>query len=406
MERTKRRLKFTAMAAVVAGSLMACSGVTPGATDPEELPTYPFETPTENETPDAEPEPTTPPDDEPEVIPEVSVRINTVATELAAPWGLVELPLGSYLITERDNARLRVIAPDGEISEVTGPGAEQIATTTHTVGEGGLLGVALHPDFPDDRTIVLYRTARPADPVNQVFTATLSEDYELMFGEYLLEIPAASTHNGGAVAFGPDGYLYVGTGDAGEPALAQDADSLAGKILRVDLDGTPAPGNPLPGSPVWSLGHRNVQGFDWDSEGTMYASEFGANAFDELNLIVPGGNYGWPAVEGMSDGDTPTDNFRDPLYTWPTSQASPSGLAVTHEGIYLAGLRGERLWRVPLGDEDLPAQELLAGEYGRLRNVLTISGGDLVVLTNNTDGRGQPRTGDDQLLRVRVQPAD
>lgn len=403
MERMTRRFTFAAMAALVAGSLVACAGITPSATDPEELPTYPYQTPTEAETETPTPDPDIP--IEPEPIPEVDVQINAIATGLSAPWGLAELPLGSYLITERDNARLGVITAAGEVVEVTGPGAEQIVSTTLDVGEGGLLGVALHPDFEDNRTIVLYRTTRPADPINQVFTATLSEDYELTVDDPILSIPAAPTHNGGAVAFGPDGYLYVGTGDAGEPELAQDLDSLAGKILRVDLDGAPAPGNPLPGSPVWSLGHRNVQGFDWDADGTMYASEFGANAFDELNMIVPGGNYGWPVVEGMSDDEVETDNFRDPLHVWPTSEASPSGLAVTDEGVYLAGLRGERLWRVPLGDDALAPQELLAGEYGRLRNVITISGGDLVVLTNNTDGRGQPGEDDDQLLRLRVRPA-
>jgi glucose/arabinose dehydrogenase len=192
--------------------------------------------------------------------------------------------------------------------------------------------------------------------------------------------------------------LYASTGDATAGAAAQDAASLSGKILRLAPDGAPAPGNPFPGSPVWTLGHRNVQGFGWDAQGRMFADEFGQDRFDELNLIEPGHNYGWPHVEGT--GGT-AEGFTDPLVTWPTDQASPSGLLVTGDAVYLAALRGERLLRVPLSDGRVGRpQAYLTGELGRLRDVtLAPDGLSLWVLTNNT-ARGVPKPGDDRLVRL------
>jgi glucose/arabinose dehydrogenase len=191
--------------------------------------------------------------------------------------------------------------------------------------------------------------------------------------------------------------LYATTGDATDGRAAQESGSLAGKILRLTPDGQPAPGNPFAGSPVWSLGHRNVQGIGWDAAGRMYASEFGQNRLDELNLIKPGANYGWPHVEGS--GGAP--RFTDPLVTWTTDEASPSGILVTGDAVYLAALRGERLWRVPLADGRVGTPEpLLVGDLGRLRDVvLAPDGGSLYVLTNNT-ARGTPRAGDDRLVRL------
>jgi glucose/arabinose dehydrogenase len=160
-------------------------------------------------------------------------------------------------------------------------------------------------------------------------------------------------------------------------------------------DGQVPADNPLPGSLVYSYGHRNPQGIAWAADGTLYASEFGQDTWDELNVIEPGGNYGWPVVEGVGEG------FVNPVATWATDEASPSGLAVTDEGVYLAGLRGERLWRVPLTADGVGTpQALLVGEYGRLRAVAVAPDGSLWVLTNNTDGRGTPRPGDDRILRV------
>ena len=263
---------------------------------------------------------------------------------------------------------------------------------TDPQGEGGLLGLAVLEQA--DRTwVYAYQTVTgPDGRANQVVRMPLSGTpgaYALGGPEPVVTgIPAARIHNGGRLAFGPDGMLYVSTGDAGETSRSQDPASLGGKILRVTPEGAPAPGNPTAGSPVWSLGHRNVQGLGWDAQGRMFASEFGQNTFDELNLVEPGANYGWPVVEGAGDDD----RYRDPLVTWATSEASPSGLVVTGDAVYLAALRGERLWRVPLvADEAVvgPPEALLVGEQGRLRDVVLDDGTDgpaLVVLTNTGGG--------------------
>ncbi|WP_422116551.1 PQQ-dependent sugar dehydrogenase [Brachybacterium sp. UNK5269] len=214
--------------------------------------------------------------------------------------------------------------------------------------------------------------------------------------EVLVEaIPAAGNHNGGRLAIGPDGMLYATTGDAGRPESAQDLESLAGKILRLTPDGTVPTDNPFPGSLVWSVGHRNPQGIAWAGDDTMVASEFGQNTWDELNLIEPGGNYGWPEVEGIAD----QDGRIDPLLQWAPEEASPSGIAIANDVVYVANLRGQRLRAVPLKDPD-SVRELLVGEAGRLRDVALAPDSSLWVLTNTTDGRGEAAEGGDRILRL------
>jgi glucose/arabinose dehydrogenase len=356
---------------------------------------------------------------------QVTADVEVVTQELPVPWGLAPLPDDSFLVTMRDDAMLARVYPSGGVDPNGGAeylawssGAQELADQTVADGEGGLLGVAVDPeDAGPVITVFLYRTG---ETDNAVLRAELDLDSGVLrdLTTVLDGIPKASNHNGGRIAFGPDGYLYVATGDAGDAANAQDPESLAGKILRITPDGEPAPGNPEAGSPVWSMGHRNVQGLGWDPSGRMFAGEFGQDELDELNVIEPGGNYGWPEVEGPGD----EAGFIDPVAWWPTSEASPSGIAVTEEAVYLAGLRGERLWRVPLlGDASAVAdgespgfgepQALLEGEFGRLRAVHAGPDGELYVLTNNTDGRGEPTTEDgrvvdDHLLRVTLTPAE
>ena len=350
--------------------------------------------------PESTPEPALAPGSTPIAeIPTVSVTSTTdLVTGLDAPWGLAFLPDGRALVTLRDEARVVLVEPDGAAAVVVGPGAQDLASTTAPGGEAGLLGVAVAPaGGPHAGEIYLYRTVASGNEVVRATLdgATLGELQIVLDG-----IPKAANHDGGRLAFGPDGFLYVATGDAGTPSNAQDPNSLGGKILRITPDGATAPGNPSSGSPVWTLGHRNVQGLDWAPDGRMFASEFGQNTVDELNEITPGANYGWPDVEGTGGSTT---GFTDPLATWPTSDASPSGLAVTAEGVYLAGLRGQRLWRVPLTAAGVGRpQALLAGELGRLRAAVRAPDGSLWILTNNTDGRGDPRPGDDRLVRITV----
>jgi glucose/arabinose dehydrogenase len=310
---------------------------------------------------------------------------------LPLPWGLAFLPDGTALVTLRDKGEVL------HITEGAAPASVGRIPGVVPTGEGGLLGIAVSPAFASDRTVFAYFTAANDNRViRMTFDGTAFSP-----GRVIVQgIAKAGNHDGGRLAFGPDGYLYISTGDAGLRDPAQDRRSLNGKILRVTADGAPAPGNPFPGSRVWSLGHRNVQGMAWDKAGTMYASEFGQNTWDELNRIEPGRNYGWPVVEGIAH----RSGFVDPIHQWPTADASPSGIAVGADGaIYMAALRGESLWRIPLnanGRAGTP-ERLLQGTYGRLRTVVSAPDGRLWLASSNTF-RGTLRPGDDRILALRL----
>ena len=295
-------------------------------------------------------------------------------------WSVVVLPDGSALVSVRNT---------GEVYRVPRPGTGGAASVVgrlpidRAAGEGGLLGLALDPDFARRPDVYAYFST---DNDNRVAVlpwrdGRLGEPRVILSG-----IPRAHNHNGGRIAFGPDGYLYVGTGDAGDADLAQKLDSLGGKILRITREGEPAPGNPFGGSPIWSYGHRNVQGLAWDAPGRMWASEFGASTWDELNLIRSGRNYGWPTVEGRG-GD---DRFVDPVAQWPTSEMSPSGIAVGPDGaVYLAALRGQSVWRVPLtsnGTVGTPTRHL-QGTYGRIRDIRFVDGRAWILTSNGSNDR-------------------
>ena len=281
--------------------------------------------------------------------------VATIAGGLEVPWGLAFLPDGSALVAQRRSGEVVQVRPDGSTRSVGRvPGVADR-------GEGGLLGLAIEPDDPS--RVMAYLTT---DDDNRVVSMPFDGE-RLGDPKVLLDgIPAGSIHNGGRLAIGPDGYLYIGTGDAGERNRAQSSSDLGGKILRIATDGSIPADNPDPATPVWSRGHRNVQGLAFDSAGRLWATEFGQNRLDELNRIVRGGNYGWPLVEGRGGGD----RFVDPQAVWPTDQASPSGLAILDDVAVLAGLRGQRLWLVPLVDGRAGEPvDALTGEYGRLRTV-------------------------------------
>ena len=311
----------------------------------------------------------------------------TVATGIDVPWGLAFLPDGSALVAQRDRATiLRVTAGGGEPREAYRvPGVDP-------GGEGGLLGLALARDYVQTRWVYAYHTAADDNRIVR-FKLGSNDRPEVIFKG----LAKAGNHNGGRIAFGPDGMLYVGTGDAAVPSRSQDPQSPNGKILRLTPDGEPAPGNPTEGSPVWSLGHRNVQGLAWSADGTMYASEFGQNRQDEVNVIEPGKNYGWPEVEGNGNDS----RYENPLVTWSTSEASPSGAAISGDTLYVAALRGQRLWTVPLSGGEPRAE--LSGRYGRLRTVAFAPDGALWLTTSNTDRGPEPEPGgDDRILRFPV----
>lgn len=307
----------------------------------------------------------------------------TIAEDLDAPWSMA-LYGNTLLVSERDTARVLELDETGDVHEVG------VIDDVAPGGEGGLLGLAVRDD-----ELYTYFTAGDGNRVER--RPILGEAGELSLGQptaVIDGIPSASNHNGGRIAFGPDGMLYVTTGDAGERDSAQDLDALSGKILRLTPDGGIPDDNPFRGSPVYSYGHRNPQGIGWDAEGTMYASEFGQDTWDELNIIEPGGNYGWPEAEGIAGGV----GFIDPVQQWRPADASPSGIAVTRSAILIANLRGERLRRVPLDDLSTSMEEYV-GEFGRLRDVIATNGG-VWMLTNNTDGRGDPAEGEDRIILV------
>ncbi len=324
-----------------------------------------------------------------------------LAVGLDVPWGLARAEDGAYLVSLRDEARVVRVSRQGVVDPVPASGAQGRVPGVAAEGEGGLLGLAFAPG--DTSVLYAYLTSETDNRVVSMpyRAGRLGPPTALLTG-----IPKAGYHNGGRLAFGPDGFLYVTTGDAGQPPSAQDRSSLGGKILRVTKRGDPAPGNPFLRSPVWSLGHRNVQGIGWDDAGRMYASEFGQNTWDELNRVEPGGNYGWPVVEGRGDDEDSARGYRPPLRQWPTSQASPSGIAVGRGAVWMAALRGERLWRIPLTDDGSTEEPvaLLVGRYGRLRAAALDPDGSLLLLTDNRS-RGRPRPGDDRLVRLTPAPS-
>ncbi|MDQ3988341.1 MAG: PQQ-dependent sugar dehydrogenase [Actinomycetota bacterium] len=313
--------------------------------------------------------------------------VGEVARNLVVPWGVGFLPGGDGLVAERDSARILRVTETGTTPVGRVPGVEP-------GGEGGLLGLALSPRFANDRLVYVYYST-PAE--NRIVRMTYENGALGAPQPVLTGIPSSPRHDGGRIVFGPDGMLYAGTGDATRPQLAQDPASPAGKILRMTPEGSPAPGNPFPGSLVYSLGHRNVQGLAFDSRGRLWAAEHGANAWDELNLVEPGGNYGWPLVEGRGGGG----EFRQPAAQWRPAEASPSGIAIVDDVVYMAALRGERLWQIPItGDDVAEPVPRFEGEFGRLRTVAQAPDGSLWVTTSNRDGRGEPSDGDDRILRI------
>jgi glucose/arabinose dehydrogenase len=316
--------------------------------------------------------------------------LGEVTTGLASPWGLAFLPGGCALVSQRDDgAVLRIDARGVRTRVGTVPGVVHF-------GEGGLLGIAVAPDFATSPYLYAYETTASD---NRIVRMKYRADGLGAPTVLLSGLAKAEFHNGGRIEFGPDGMLYAGVGDATDTGHAQDKTSRNGKILRIKPDGSVPADNPFPGSPVWSYGHRNVQGLAWDPAGNLFASEFGQHAWDELNLIKPGANYGWPKVEGF--GGT-RQGFVDPLRAWHTAESSPSGVALLDGSVWMTALKGTRLWEIPMdGTVAGSPRAWFVGKYGRLRTVAVAPDGtSLWLMTSNTDGRGVVRPGDDRILRV------
>ncbi|MEV6013068.1 PQQ-dependent sugar dehydrogenase [Streptomyces sp. NPDC051976] len=321
----------------------------------------------------------------------------TVVSGLNSPWGMVQLPDGSLLVGSRDTGRITRVDVDKGTTTAVG-----VVPGVTPGGEAGLLGLALSPDFGSDHLVYAYFTTESDNRIaRMLYDPSRPAGEQLGAPDTILRgIPSGTIHDGGRIAFGPDKMLYAGTGETGQRGLAQDKASLGGKILRMTPDGQPPKDNPTPGSLDYSDGHRNVQGLAWDDKGRLWASEFGQDTWDELNLIEPGKNYGWPVVEGIAH----RAGYVDPVAQWHTDEASPSGIAYAAGCIWMASLRGERLWRIPLHGATTSGapQAFFTGTYGRLRTVIATGPDTLLLTTSNTDGRGHPTKADDRILSLKV----
>ncbi|WP_052745579.1 PQQ-dependent sugar dehydrogenase [Allosalinactinospora lopnorensis] len=323
-----------------------------------------------------------------------------LVTGLDSPWGLAFLPDGSALVSSRLSGDIVRVPAEGGDAEPVGD-----VPDVETSSEGGLLGLAASPDFETDRTVFAYVSS---SPTNRVVALQVGEDFDSLTQERVLldGIEPADRHHGGRLRIGPDGHLWIGTGDAFEPENAADDESLNGKILRIGLDGLIPEDNPF-GTEVYSSGHRNVQGITFDPDGTVYASELGHRTWDEVNVLEAGADYGWPETEGI-EGDT----GEEPIFTIHPDEASPSGVAYAEGSLWMGALGGQRLWQLPVDGREAAGDPIAhyVGEYGRIRTVEAAPDGALWIVTSNTDeatwGGTAPRPGDDRILRIELAPPD
>jgi glucose/arabinose dehydrogenase len=324
------------------------------------------------------------------------VKVTEIAQDLITPWGLGFLPDGSALVSSRNTGEIRRIDPATGQHQSVG-----VVPDVVTGNDAGLLGLVVSPRFAEDRTVFAYLTTASE---NRVVALRFDADLKSFTQDRIVlgGIVASGGHQGGRLAFDKDGHLWITTGDANEPDLAPDPKSLNGKILRILPDGSIPAGNPF-NTPVFSTGHRNVQGITFGPDGSIYTSEFGESTQDEVNAIRPGQDYGWPASEGLQGGTgTP------PIFTFKPTEASPSGIAYAAGSVWMAALRGQRLWQLPVSNGQPAGEpiEHLKGQYGRLRTVEVAPDGALWVVTSETDGFGwagaTPAKGDDRVLRIEL----
>lgn len=308
-----------------------------------------------------------------------------VLENLNIPWAMDFLPNGTMIFTQRDG---QVSTWDGESLIIVGN------ISVKAQGESGLLGLAVDPEFSKNNYIYVYYTGNNSNKISR-FTLNQKLENETILVD---NIPSASIHDGGRLKFGPDGKLYATTGDASQRDLSQDVNSLAGKILRLNKDGTVPDENPF-NNYVWSYGHRNPQGITWNNNGIMYASEHGQTRNDEINIIVKGGNYGWP----LEEGENLTGKYKNPLIFYTNFTLAPSGMAFFQGDLYVAGLRGNQLRQIVLDEsgQNVVSEAELFTNLGRIRDVV-VHDGYLYICTNNRDGRGVPKAGDDKIIRIKV----
>jgi len=315
-----------------------------------------------------------------------------IAKNLDIPWSLAFLPDGSIIFTERQGRIKLIDSREGLL-----PQPLLIMNDVAHVGEGGLLGLALHPNFASNHLLYVYHTYQSGNQLFNRIVRFRMNGRTFVDKQVILEnIPGASIHDGGRLKFGPDGKLYVTIGDASVSDNAQDKGSLSGKILRLNDDGTIPSDNPFPNSPVYSYGHRNPEGITWDNKGRLWATEHGSSATDELNLVEPGKNYGWPVIRG----DATAPGMVSPVIQSGQDTWAPTGIAYWNGSLFFTGLRGQTLYQAVIQDGTVTLKTHFVRDFGRLRDVVVGPDGMLYILTNNRDGRGVPTAEDDQLIRV------
>ncbi|GGM68648.1 hypothetical protein GCM10012275_43900 [Longimycelium tulufanense] len=311
----------------------------------------------------------------------------TIADNLSVPWGIAFLPDGAALVTERNTGRILQVK-DGQVTEV-----QRIADSVAYGTDGGLLGIAVSPDYAQDGWIFVFYTTNTD---NRIARFKLGQQPQPL----VTGIKRGLYRNGGALAFGPDGMLYAGVGDAYNYNASQNVHAFNGKILRMTKDGKPAAGNPFANSLVWSYGHRNVLGMTWDEAGTMYATEVGESTWDEVNVIKPGANYGWSKCEGYCEQP---DGSVEPIVVMYPEECVPAGVAHRNGMLYVSCLRGERLVRVSVqnGKSHGDVSDVYTSHHGRLRAAVNAPDGTLWVSTSNRDGRSTVvRNDDDRVISL------
>lgn len=330
---------------------------------------------------------------------QATAEVEIVAENLRIPWEIAFLPDGSLLVTERPGAVVRLLPDDRQSIPIAG---------VEHVGEGGLLGLVLHPEYQSNRWLYLYHTTQTSSGlINRVERYTFDENTNTLNDRQIIldAIPASSNHDGGRLAFGPDNLLYITTGDASTASLAQNTQSLAGKILRIRDDGSIPEDNPF-GTAVFSYGHRNSQGLSWDGQGQLWSTEHGpsgaGSGFDEVNLIERGGNYGWPNIQGSESG---SGMISPVIHSGGSETWAPADVEVVDSVLVFPGLRGQALYSAIINGSQVSNRSIhFQNEYGRLR-VVTLSPDQewIYLATSNRDGRGRPAPGDDKIIRIHKQ---
>ncbi len=311
-------------------------------------------------------------------------QLDILVENLEVPWAIAFFKDGSFLFTERET---------GNVYHYTQEAKQIAKISSAPIGEGGLLGIAIDPEF--EKNVYIYYTYQTGETLNRVsrfvYDQTLKEEKILVDA-----IPGASYHDGGRIEFGPDGLLYITTGDAGQQMLAQELNSLAGKILRINKDGTIPTDNPFLNSPVYSYGHRNPQGLAWHN-GIMIAPEHGPQQNDEINIITSGTNYGWPIAEC-----TAHEGYEAPIRCFADWTLAPGGATFDDKGnLYVAGLRGSQIRKFEITNGKVVSEEIFLEDLGRMREV-KYHDGYIYFTTSNRDGRGVPRIGDDRIMRIKI----